>query len=128
MKNTLHKAARCLLFTILATVTPLARSVVYVDGAAAGLENGTSWANAYKDLRIAMAASREIGFGIGERNLSHRRPKAGSSGSVLYSAASVATACAHAPVSRSRKASMAALRKTTSRLCSKMSSCIGDVG
>lgn len=57
MKNTLHKAARCLLFTILATVTPLARSVVYVDGAAAGLENGTSWANAYKDLRIAMAAS-----------------------------------------------------------------------
>ena len=57
MKNTLHKAARCLLFTILATATPLARSVVYVDGAAAGLENGTSWANAYKDLRIAMAAS-----------------------------------------------------------------------
>lgn len=57
MKNTLHKAARCLLFTILATVTPLARSVVYVDGAAAGLENGTSWANAYKDLRAAMAAS-----------------------------------------------------------------------
>ena len=57
MMNTLRKAARCLLFTILATVTPLARSVVYVDGAAAGLENGTSWANAYKDLRIAMAAS-----------------------------------------------------------------------
>ena len=57
MKNTLRKAARCLLFTILATVTPLARSVVYVDGAAAGLENGTSWANAYKDLRAAMAAS-----------------------------------------------------------------------
>ena len=77
---------------------------------------------------INLAASSEIGMGIADCNFAHKSVKAGNSVSVAFSATSNSNARMQAPASRLRKASMTSLRRITSRLCSKMSSCTDDVG
>ena len=42
---------------ILSTTNIQAQTIVYVDGAASGADNGTSWVNAYKNLQTAIDAA-----------------------------------------------------------------------
>src|SRR5512143_271452 len=64
MSNPIQRIARTLVIVALAALPALgtarpaaAATIIYVNAAAAGANNGTSWANAYKNLKTAIASA-----------------------------------------------------------------------